>query len=237
MAVVLLNHQYEEDRNDLHHPCHLNHPTILCHHQVLVPLLQENHDTWQSIIIPQIWWSTRFHFIITFPTFGHDWEPHYCQQWQRWYQEFAQLSKLSWGAIDVHNPFSTTPSLSRLYRPMTFLLQLSSIHLRPLFNEHSSLSSIWLPKSLKPVTSVLVGDNVTNSSFLLDHHDWHNYALPFLFYLSDMSLPTGIHELPNTCLTCVCLMVNVPLPCSYHMLNMRLVHVYLYSLLVFKSVV
>jgi hypothetical protein len=38
--------------------------------------------------------------------------------------------------------------------------------------------------------------------------------LPYAFHFTYlyMSLPAGVHELPNTCTTCVCLMVNIPFP-------------------------
>jgi hypothetical protein len=43
-----------------------------------------------------------------------------------------------------------------------------------------------------------------NNSFLLFFFDM---LLPYAFHLTylNMSLPTGIHESSNTCLTCVCL--------------------------------
>jgi hypothetical protein len=60
---------------------------------------------------------------------------------------------------------------------------------------------------------------VTNYPFLLFFFDWHIHALCLSSYLSDTSLPARIHESPNTCLTCVCFMVNTLLPHTYHMLN------------------
>jgi hypothetical protein len=51
--------------------------------------------------------------------------------------------------------------------------------------------------------------------------------LPYAFHFTylNMSLPAGKHKSPNTCVTCVCLMVNIPLPLTYHMLNMLSTHV------------
>jgi hypothetical protein len=146
-----------------------------------------NCNKWRPIVLLLVWRSAHFPFVITSPTFGHDREPHYYQQWQRWYQEFAQPSKLSWGTINVHNPFSTTSSLSRLYRPTTFLLRLSPIHLQPLFDKHSSLSSIRLPEPLKLLTSILVGDNVTNNTFILWHVHTSYYDFHFLLYFTFIS--------------------------------------------------
>jgi hypothetical protein len=66
---------------------------------------------------------------------------------------------------------------------------------------------------------------VTNNSFLLFSFDM---LLPYAFHLTylNMSFPIGIHKSPNTCLTCVCLMVNTPLPHIYHMFNMLFTHVH-----------
>jgi hypothetical protein len=53
-----------------------------------------------------------------------------------------------------------------------------------------------------------------------------NMRLPYAFYFTylNMSLPAGIHKSPNTCVTCVCLTVNTPLPSIYNMLNMLFMH-------------
>jgi hypothetical protein len=66
---------------------------------------------------------------------------------------------------------------------------------------------------------------VMNNTFLLFFFDM---LLPYAFHLTylNMSLPTGIQKLPNTCLTCVCLTVNTPLPYIYHMFNMLFMHVH-----------
>jgi hypothetical protein len=164
-------------------------------------------------------------FRYTFPIFGHDWEPHHCQWWRRWYWEFAQSSKLSWGTINVHHPYATTPPLSRLYQLTPLLLQMPSIYLWPLSNACPSSLWIRLPEPLKPVTSILVGDNVTNNTFLLFFFDT---LLPYVFHFTyqNTSLPTGTHKSPNTCPTCVCFMVNTPLPHTYHMFNMPFMHVH-----------
>jgi hypothetical protein len=47
-----------------------------------------------------------------------------------------------------------------------------------------------------------------NDTFLLFFFDMR---LPYAFYLTylNMSLPAGVHESPNTCLTCVCQILNL----------------------------
>jgi hypothetical protein len=62
------------------------------------------------------------------------------------------------------------------------------------------------------------------SSFLLFFFDMR---LPYAFHLTylNMSLLAGIHKSSNTCLTCVCFMVNTPLPHISHMFNMLFTHV------------
>jgi hypothetical protein len=90
-----------------------------------------------------------------------------------------------------------------------------------------------LSKLLKPVTSILVGDNVMNNNFLL------YMLLPYVFHLTylNMSLPAGVHESPNTCATCVCLMVTTPFSPVYPTFNMLIMHVHVTLLLLFKPVV
>jgi hypothetical protein len=52
--------------------------------------------------------------------------------------------------------------------------------------------------------------------------------LPYAFYFTylNTSLPAGVHKLPNTCTTCVCLMVNTPFPAVHHMSNMLIMYVH-----------
>jgi hypothetical protein len=66
---------------------------------------------------------------------------------------------------------------------------------------------------------------VMSNTFLLFFFDM---LLPYAFYLTylNTSLPAGIHESPNTSLTCVYFMVNTPLPHIYHMFNMLFTHVH-----------
>jgi hypothetical protein len=65
---------------------------------------------------------------------------------------------------------------------------------------------------------------VTNNMFLLF---FFNMRLPYAFHLTylNTSLLAGIHKLSNICLTCVCFMVNTPLPHICHMFNMLFTHV------------
>jgi hypothetical protein len=170
------------------------------------------HSCEETIRLSWVWRSTRFPFVITSLTFGNNWESHSCQRWRRWYRQSTQLPKLSWGAINIHYPYATTSSLSRLYQLTPLSLQLSSIYLRPLPYVRPSSSHIWLSELLKPVTSILVGDNVMNFSFLFFF--FFNMHLPYDFHFTypDMSLPAGVHESPNTYTTCVCLTVNTLFP-------------------------
>jgi hypothetical protein len=65
----------------------------------------------------------------------------------------------------------------------------------------------------------------TITSFLFFFFDmW----LPYVFHFTylNTSLPAGVHELSNTCTTCVCLMVNISFPPVCHMSNMLIEHVY-----------
>jgi hypothetical protein len=53
---------------------------------------------------------------------------------------------------------------------------------------------------------------VMNVSFLLFFFFDMRLSYDFHFTYPDMSLPAGVHESPNTCTTCVCLMVNTLFP-------------------------
>jgi hypothetical protein len=78
---------------------------------------------------------------------------------------------------------------------------------------------------------------VTNLLFFFSSSsDMRLPYVPHFTYLYT-SLPAGEHELPNTCTTCVCLMVNIPFPSIYHMSNMRNMHVHDTFVLLFKPVV
>jgi hypothetical protein len=65
-----------------------------------------------------------------------------------------------------------------------------------------------------------------NASFLLFF--FFDMCLPYVFHFTypDMSLPAGVHESPNTCTTCVCLMVDTPFPIVLHAFNMLIMHVH-----------
>jgi hypothetical protein len=140
---------------------------------ISVLLLWGNHDKWRSLILPQVWRSACFPFIITSPIFGHNLEPHYCQWWQRWYWEFAQSPKL----------------LLRTYFSSLLLL-------------------------------------LTCGCLMF-----------FIFTYLNMSLPAGVHESPSTCITCVCLMVDIPFSSVHHASNMLIMHVHITFSLLFKPVV
>jgi hypothetical protein len=82
-------------------------------------------------------------------------------------------------------PLHYSPSLSRLYQSTSLLLRLPSIYLQLLPYACPSSSQIRLPEPLKPVTSILVEDNVTNNTFLLFFFSSHALALCFSSYLSE----------------------------------------------------
>src|ERR1700678_4404302 len=101
------------------------------------------------------------------------------------------------------------------------------VHLQSLPSTCSHAPSLRLLISLKPVTSILVGDNVTNSSFLLDQHA---YACTFSFYLSNMCFPTDFHLLRHMFYMCPPHVLHVStscFPCIYLAFYMCLTHVYL----------
>jgi hypothetical protein len=151
---------------------------------VSVPLMWRNRDKRWPIWLPGVWSSSHFPFVITTPTFGNNWKFYCYRQWRRWYRQVVQSPKSSWGAIDIHYSYVAAAPLSRLYRQKPLLFRLPPVHLWPLPHECSSPSRIRLPKPLKLVTLILVGDNVTNncfSSFLLLQHVT---ALCFSFHLS-----------------------------------------------------
>jgi hypothetical protein len=143
-----------------------------------------NCDKRRPIRLPGVWSSSCFPFVITTPTFGNDWESYCCRRWRRWYRQVVQSPKLSWGTINIHYPNVAIAPLSRLYQRKLLLLQLPPVHLWPLPHACSSPSRIRLSKLLKPVTSILVGDNVMNNMSLLF---FSNMCLPYAlnFYLSE----------------------------------------------------
>jgi hypothetical protein len=143
-----------------------------------------NRDKRRLIRLSGVWSSSHFPFVITAPTFGNDWESHCCRRWRRWYWQVVQSPKSSWGTINIHYPNVAITPLPRLYWRKPLLFRMPPVHLWPLPHACSAPSRIWLPKPFKLVTSILVGDNVTNnyfSSFLLL---WHATALCFSFHLS-----------------------------------------------------
>ena len=81
-------------------------------------------------------------------------------------------------------------TLSRLHWSTTSLLWMSTIHMRPLLSTSPGTLSVWLSReTLKPVTSTIVGDIVTNYfSFLTHVH--HAFPYSFLFMI-DRHSPQG----------------------------------------------
>jgi hypothetical protein len=82
-----------------------------------------------------------------------------------------------------------------------------------------------------------VGDIVTNLLFFFPSSSdmWLPYVLHFTYL--NMSLPAGVHESPSTCITCVCLMEDMPFSSVHHVSNMLNMHVHVTFLLLFEPVV
>jgi hypothetical protein len=85
-------------------------------------------------------------------------------------------------------------------------------------------------------TNALVNDIVTNNTFLLF---FFNMCLPYAFHFTylNISLPTGIHKSPNTCVTCVCLTVNTPFTSYLPQVKHAVYACTCYLLLLFKPVI
>ena len=104
-------------------------------------------------------------------------------------------------------------TLSRMHQSMTSIFWMSTIHMRSLLSTSAGTLSVWLfRKKLKPVTSTIVGDIVTNSFLLLQHAE-HAFTYSFSSMI-DMCLPRGGHAFPydyplsTLCFTCVHLKAN-----------------------------
>jgi hypothetical protein len=88
-----------------------------------------------------------------------------------------------------------------------------------------TIAMIYLSTHFKETLKSSEKHGVMNDTFLLFFFDM---CLPYAFYFIylNMSLPAGVHGSPNTCVTCVCLTVNTPLPLIYHLFNMLFMHVH-----------
>ena len=89
--------------------------------------------------------------------------------------------------INILHTSLLPPTLSRMHWLTTSILWMSTIHMQSLLPMSTRTLSFWLSKKLKPVTSTIVGDIVTNSffSFTPAYH-----ALPYSFLFTiDMHSP------------------------------------------------
>jgi hypothetical protein len=78
---------------------------------------------------------------------------------------------------------------------------------------------------------------VTNLLFFFA--SFSDMRLPYVLHFTylNMSLPAGEHESPNTRITCVCLMVDIPFSSVHHASNLLIMHVHVTFSLLFKPVV
>jgi hypothetical protein len=185
-AVVLLHHQYKEDRNNLHHPSCLNRPYLLCYHHRLSSLLSNPLPTLGMIGNPIVVSDDKDDIK-------------------------SSLSRPSYHKAQLT---FTTPSLQLLH------CQDCTDQHHYYFDCHQYICDHCLMNTPHHQVS-----DVTNNTILLLFFDM---LLPYAFHFTylNTSLPAGVHESPNICLTCVCLMVNTPLPLIYHMFNMLFMHVH-----------
>ena len=136
-------------------------------------------------------------------------DPH----WRWWWRTRWMKRRLLHCGVDLLYASLLPLTLSRIHWSTTSILQMSTIHMRSLLSTSSGTLSIWLSgRTLKPVTSTIVGDFVMNS-FLLWHmptmlfhslfHIWstcihHKATMPFYICLPRFTL----------CFTGVCLKAN-----------------------------
>ena len=133
-------------------------------------------------------------------------KPDHYWRWQWRIRQTRQQFLYSW--ISVLHTSLLPPTLSRMYRSMTSILWMSTIHMWSLLPMSAGTPSVWLYKMLKPVTSTIVGDIVTNS-FLLTH--MQNMLSLTLFYLWS---------------TCVHLKANMSFSYAYLVLLHYVLHVF-----------
>ena len=89
-------------------------------------------------------------------------DPH----WRWWWRTQWMKRQLLHCGVNLFYASLLPLTLSRMQWSMTSILQMSTIHMRSLLSMSSGTLSIWLSgKTLKPVTSTIVGDVVTNSFF------------------------------------------------------------------------
>ena len=146
-------------------------------------------------------------------TTGNTRKPNHHWRWWRTWQTKWQLLHCR---VDLLHTSFLPPTLSRMHRSTTSILWMSTIYMQSLLSTSPRTSSVWLSRgTLKPVTSTIVGDIVTNSFSSLTHvcipfislfHIWStcillNADMPFTYVCYTLTLCfTCVHLRANTCL-------------------------------------
>ena len=108
--------------------------------------------------------------------------------WRWWWQTRWMKWQLLHCRVDLFHASLLPLTLSRMHRSMTLILWMSTIHMWSLLSTSSRTPGVWLfRKTLKLVTSTIVGDIVMNSFSSLTHA---YYAFYFSFsYMINMHFP------------------------------------------------
>ena len=115
-------------------------------------------------------------------------DPHWRWQWRN--RQTKQ--RLLHCRVDLFHASLLPPTLSRMHQLTTSILWMSTIHMWSLLSMSPGTSSIWLSgRTLRPVTSTIVGDIVMNYFSSLTHV---HHALPYSFsFMIDRHSPQGKH--------------------------------------------
>ena len=107
--------------------------------------------------------------------------------WTRWMKQWLIHCR-----IDLLHTSLLPATLPRMHWSTTSILWMSTIHMWSLLLTSSRTLSVWLPrKTLKQVTSIIVGDIVINSFSSLTHV---HHAFPYSFsFMIDRHSPQGKH--------------------------------------------
>ena len=132
----------------------------------------------------------------------------------RWQWRIRQTKQqLLHTRIDLFHASLLPPTLSRMHQSMTSILWMSTIHVWSLLPTSARTPSVWLSKTLKLVTSAIVGDIVMNSFLLLQCAE-HAFAYSFPSMI-DMHLPQGGHAF-SLCLPHFYIMFHMCSPQGKH---------------------
>ena len=99
-----------------------------------------------------------------------------------WWRIRWTRQQFLYSQINVLHTSLLPPTLSRMHRSTTSILWMSTIHMQSLLSTSSRTPSFWLLETLKPVTSTIVGDIVTNSFLLLQCAE-HAFTDSFSFMI------------------------------------------------------